>query len=62
MKLFEIVSDLLYCIGGYNGNKRLTSCERYNPKTNKWNEIAPLNQARSSLGCVEVKGAIYAIG
>ncbi|KAL0969271.1 hypothetical protein UPYG_G00224810 [Umbra pygmaea] len=34
----------------------------YNPITNLWNEVRPLNQARSQLKLVSMEGNLYAIG
>ncbi|XP_046874454.1 kelch repeat and BTB domain-containing protein 11 [Hypomesus transpacificus] len=34
----------------------------YNPVTNRWSEIRPLNQARSQLKLVSMDGNLYAIG
>ncbi|XP_064784536.1 kelch repeat and BTB domain-containing protein 11 [Oncorhynchus masou masou] len=34
----------------------------YNPITNRWSEVRPLNQARSQLKLVSMEGNLYAIG
>jgi N-acetylneuraminic acid mutarotase len=33
----------LYCIGGCLGQKSSNECHVYDPKTNEWDTIAPLN-------------------
>jgi influenza virus NS1A-binding protein len=54
----------IYAIGGYGGgdNACLSSAERYNVTTGKWELIAPMNEARRALTAVALPDGIYAIG
>ena len=52
----------LYAIGGFNGKQSLNTAERYDIKTNTWEEIASLNSSRRSLSTVALDDGIYAIG
>ena len=54
----------IYAIGGYGGgdNACLTSAERYDPDTGKWEIIAPMKEARRALSAVALPDGIYAIG
>jgi len=54
----------IYAIGGYGGtdNQCLSSAERYDPVTGKWEVIAPLNEPRRALAAVALPDGIYAIG
>lgn len=54
----------IYAIGGYGGgdNSSLSSVERFNPETQKWELIAPLKEARRALTAVALPDGIYAIG
>ena len=36
--------------------------ERYDPDTNKWELVAPMNRAKFGLSCVVLDGKLYAIG
>ncbi|CAF4282671.1 unnamed protein product, partial [Rotaria magnacalcarata] len=40
-------SRLLYAIGGFDGHRRLTDVESYNPDTNMWKREKPLLIGRS---------------
>eukprot|EP01062_Namystynia_karyoxenos_P001903 TRINITY_DN10662_c0_g1_i1.p1 TRINITY_DN10662_c0_g1~~TRINITY_DN10662_c0_g1_i1.p1 ORF type:complete len:636 (+),score=158.11 TRINITY_DN10662_c0_g1_i1:93-1910(+) len=67
-----VLYGCIYVLGGYNGNdpphqgapadQRLMSVERYNPKTNSWDEVAPMRCGRSGEAAVAVDGRIFAIG
>lgn len=44
---------MLYAVGGFDGERRLSSVERYDPEADTWSEVAPLNRPRSGAGtCV----------
>ncbi|VEL29707.1 unnamed protein product [Protopolystoma xenopodis] len=42
--------SLLYAVGGYDGDRRLDSVERYDPEIDQWTCVASLNTARSGPG------------
>lgn len=53
----------IYVVGGCG--IRITPLNhtlRYNPKTNKWTELAPLPTRRGALGLAHIKGNLYAVG
>lgn len=41
---------------------RLSSCERYDPKTNQWEFIASMRWKRSDASAAELDGKIYIVG
>ena len=45
-----VVNRLMYAIGGYDGNNRLSSVERYHPENDEWAMVAPMNTTRSGAG------------
>ena len=53
----------IYAFGGYGGssNDYLSTCERFNPKKNKWEMIASMKRPRRSLCCVTCPDAIYCL-
>ncbi|KAM6912438.1 kelch repeat and BTB domain-containing protein 11 isoform 1-T2 [Xenentodon cancila] len=58
--------NYLFVAGGIKGHgdkgKVSDKVFCYNPKTNRWAEIRPLNQARAQLKLVSMDGYLYAIG
>lgn len=40
----------LYVVGGFDGQNRWKTVERYQPDTNTWHHVASMNTARSGLG------------
>lgn len=40
----------LYVVGGFDGDNRWNTVERYQPDTNTWQHVAPMNTVRSGLG------------
>ncbi|XP_033114956.1 kelch-like protein 24 [Anneissia japonica] len=56
------LGNYVYVIGGYDGRSRLSSVERFNPKENKWEQVAPLSEALSSPAVVTFQGKIYVLG
>ena len=41
------LGGFLYAVGGNDGAASLQSVERYNPHTNRWNRVAPMNRRRA---------------
>lgn len=37
------LEDKIYCVGGWNGQAGIKQCDVFDPETNKWSSIAPLN-------------------
>ena len=40
--------ELFLCAGGFNGTRRLSSIERYDPDTEEWRPLPPMLNARSN--------------
>ncbi|XP_063740979.1 LOW QUALITY PROTEIN: kelch-like protein 18 [Eleginops maclovinus] len=57
-----VVNGLLYAIGGYDGQSRLSTVEVYNPETDSWTRVSSMNSQRSAMGTVVVDGMIYVCG
>ncbi|XP_016397223.1 kelch-like protein 18 [Sinocyclocheilus rhinocerous] len=57
-----VMNELLYAIGGYDGQSRLRTVEVYNPETDTWTKVASMNTQRSAMGTVVVDGHIYVCG
>lgn len=36
------LNSKIYCIGGWNGQVGIKQCDVYDPETNQWTSIAPL--------------------
>lgn len=52
-----VLFELLYAVGGHDGQSYLNSIERYDPQTNQWScDVAPTTSCRTSVG-VAVLGA-----
>jgi len=45
---------LLYALGGYDGSGYLSSCEVYDPASNRWRAIAPMGSKRQYLAAAVV--------
>lgn len=53
----------IYCIGGNStGQNGIRQCDVYDPETNKWTSIAPLNTGRCQAGVIAYKGKLWASG
>nr|XP_057924573.1 kelch-like protein 18 isoform X2 [Doryrhamphus excisus] len=57
-----VVNGLLYAIGGYDGQSRLSTVEVYNPETDSWTRVSSMNSQRSAMGTVVIDGHIYVCG
>lgn len=44
------VNRLLFAVGGYDGQQRLRSVERYDPEKDEWVYVSPMNTTRSGAG------------
>lgn len=56
------LNGLIYSLGGFDGHNRQNSAERYNPQTNQWTLIAPMNLQRSDADACALNGKIYITG
>lgn len=61
-----VLFGLLYTVGGRNlslqNNTESGSLFCYNPMTNQWTQLAPLNTPRNRVGVGVIDGSIYAVG
>lgn len=44
-----VVNGMLYAIGGYDGQSRLSTVEVYNPETDGWTRVSSMNSQRRSV-------------
>ncbi|XP_009995102.1 PREDICTED: kelch-like protein 18, partial [Chaetura pelagica] len=57
-----VLNGLLYAIGGYDGQLRLSTVEVYNPELDSWSKVESMNSKRSAMGTVVLDGQIYVCG
>lgn len=63
--LFRRVStstDMIYVAGGFDGSRRHTSMERYDPNIDQWSMLGDMQTAREGAGLVVASGLIYCLG
>ena len=56
------VGGRIYMVGGNDGTAFLNTCEVYDPISDRWSNIAPMNTARAGIGCAVQDGILYAAG
>ena len=56
------IDENIYVMGGYDGNDTLRTCEIYNPPSNSWSSIEPMNVARSNAGAAFLNRKIFVVG
>ena len=56
------LDDELFSIAGFDGSRRLSSVEKYNPRSKKWTLLNSINLPRSDATSVVIAGKIYVIG
>ncbi|CAI2302977.1 unnamed protein product [Caenorhabditis sp. 36 PRJEB53466] len=58
-----VLENLLYAVGGHDGQSYLNSIERYDPMTNQWSsDVAPTATCRTSVGVAAFNRYLYAVG
>lgn len=57
-----VLDDHIYALGGYNGQERQNTVERYDPETNQWTMITPMNSQRSDAHACTLNNMIYITG
>nr|XP_056713337.1 kelch-like protein 18 [Euleptes europaea] len=57
-----VLNGLLYAIGGYDGQLRLSTVEVYNSESDSWSKVGSMNSKRSAMGTVVLDGQIYVCG
>ena len=58
----ELLDGKIYFIGGKDGVGAKNITERYDPKTNQWETLAPMLTPREGLASTFLNGKLYAIG
>jgi kelch-like protein 10 len=51
-----LLNDFIYAMGGFDGHVRQNSVERYNPATNQWSLVQPMNHQRSDASATTSEG------
>lgn len=54
--------NYVYLIGGMEGDKCKSDCYRYDPQTDEWSPLNPMNCERSQAAAVYYDGKIYVFG
>lgn len=55
-------TDMIYVAGGFDGSRRHTSMERYDPNIDQWSMLGDMQTAREGAGLVVASGLIYCLG
>ncbi|NWH78362.1 KLH12 protein, partial [Piaya cayana] len=56
------IADMIYVSGGFDGSRRHTSMERYDPNIDQWSMLGDMQTAREGAGLVVANGVIYCLG
>lgn len=56
------LNELIYCIGGWNGQVGIKQCDVLDPTTGQWSSIAPLQTGRYQAGVCAMDGLVFAAG
>ena len=56
------LNGYIYVAGGYDGVSALSSVECYDPLSNTWRVVPPMQRARSAAAAVALSDRIYVIG
>lgn len=56
------MNGLLYVVGGFDGQNYLRDVECYDPQTNSWMSVTPLQEPRSAASVAGMKDKLYAVG
>lgn len=59
---FHLSTDMIYVAGGFDGSRRHTSMERYDPNIDQWSMLGDMQTAREGAGLVVASGLIYCLG
>lgn len=58
----SVIADMIYVSGGFDGSRRHTSMERYDPNIDQWSMLGDMQTAREGAGLVVANGVIYCLG
>eukprot|EP01105_Mastigella_eilhardi_P001078 TRINITY_DN11361_c0_g1_i1.p1 TRINITY_DN11361_c0_g1~~TRINITY_DN11361_c0_g1_i1.p1 ORF type:complete len:366 (-),score=69.23 TRINITY_DN11361_c0_g1_i1:58-1047(-) len=56
------VGGCVYAVGGYDGERALSTVEKYDPRADAWTPVAPMAYKRSALAVSALGDAVYALG
>lgn len=51
-----VIDDVIYAMGGYNGQHRQNTVEKYDSRTNQWAMVAPMHVQRSDASATALDG------
>ena len=51
-----------FVVGGWCSGDAISSVERYDPQTNEWRMVAPMNKRRCGVGVAVLNDLLYAVG
>ena len=54
-----VLDGCIYAMGGYDGQVRQNTAERYTPKHNQWSLVTPMNHQRSDASAATCEGECY---
>jgi len=54
--------EVLYAVGGWCSGDAIASVERFDPRSNEWFLVAPMNKRRCGVGVAVVNDLLYAVG
>jgi N-acetylneuraminic acid mutarotase len=59
-----VLGDKIYLVGGSDDTRNgiTDSVDTYDPRTNQWDSIAPIPEARDHIGVASYDGKLYAVG
>ena len=57
-----VLDNLVYCVGGFNGTQRVKTVDYYDPQTDRWSQVAPMEFRRATLGADILERRIFAVG
>ena len=56
-----VLDGLIYAMGGYDGQNRQNTAEKYYPKKNQWSLIQPMNFQRSDASASAFEGICFVL-
>lgn len=54
------LNGFIYAMGGWNEQETLKSAERFEPGTNQWTQIAPMEHRRADAAAATLHGKVKA--
>uniref|UniRef100_A0A1I8FH93 BTB domain-containing protein n=1 Tax=Macrostomum lignano TaxID=282301 RepID=A0A1I8FH93_9PLAT len=57
-----VLDGILYAVGGSDGQQPLQTVERYDPRANRWMQVASMTTPRKHLGVAVFNNCIYSVG